>query len=291
MSFIMLDAGGTNIKSCVMDASGLLEGGISECPSLSGEDEGTIFSNLASVIAREAGKCASCEGIGFAFPGPFDYDAGVSLMRGIGKYDSIYGLSIRERLNDYLPQPLRALPMLFAHDVMAFAEGVAAMPQFRRGRMIALVIGTGAGSAFVEDGRCLKGGRDGIPENGWIYNQAFRASIIDDYISARGQDRLAVKHFGKAVSGRRLDELAAAGDGRALAVFNEFGSALAEAVMPYIISFHPDTIVLAGQIARSARFFISPLAEAAGERVSIHVEPETSLRIFQGLLAAFGGKG
>src|SRR5436190_12384899 len=36
--------------------------------------------------------------IGFAMPGPFDYDAGICLIKGFDKYESLYGINIRTAL-------------------------------------------------------------------------------------------------------------------------------------------------------------------------------------------------
>ena len=33
-----------------------------------------------------------------AFPGPFDYEQGISLMKGLNKYDQIYGMKIPQEL-------------------------------------------------------------------------------------------------------------------------------------------------------------------------------------------------
>ena len=41
-------------------------------------------------------------GIGFAMPGPFDYAAGVSLIKGVEKYDSLYGINVGDELKKIL---------------------------------------------------------------------------------------------------------------------------------------------------------------------------------------------
>ena len=38
-------------------------------------------------------------GIGIAMPGPFDYNEGISLIRNLGKYDSIFGVNVRQYLS------------------------------------------------------------------------------------------------------------------------------------------------------------------------------------------------
>ena len=285
--YVMLDAGGTNIKSGIIDESGQLLGTISEHPSMSSADKDTIFRNIASVIAMEAEKAERCDGIGFAFPGPFDYEKGISLMQGIGKYDSIYGIPVMEGLSGLLDSKLSSARTVFLHDVAAFAEGYASTVSGKTGKIMFVVIGTGAGSAFVVNGRCSADQTLGIPADGWIYNYPFKDSIIDDYISARGQSELAVRNFGHDVAGRLLDELATSGDGRALSLFDEFGANLEAAVRPFVDSFKPDMLVFAGQISKSFRFFSKQISALCLDRnIKIHIELDTSLRVFQGLFQA-----
>jgi glucokinase len=57
-----------------------------------------------------------------ATPGPFDYDGGVSKIRGIGKLDGLYGVDLRDRLARALgfahPDRVR-----FLNDAQAFVLG------------------------------------------------------------------------------------------------------------------------------------------------------------------------
>lgn len=98
--FIMLDVGGTEIKGGVFDVSGALLGGIRNFQAKAGENPDTIFENFCHIISDLGGGFPKekLEGIGMAFPGPFDYEQGISLMRGLNKYDQIYGMRIPEEL-------------------------------------------------------------------------------------------------------------------------------------------------------------------------------------------------
>jgi glucokinase len=40
--------------------------------------------------------------IGIAMPGPFDYLTGICLMKNVNKYESLYGLNIKQELSDRL---------------------------------------------------------------------------------------------------------------------------------------------------------------------------------------------
>lgn len=145
--FIMLDVGGTEIKGGVFDVSGALLGGIRNFQAKAGENPDTIFENFCHIISDLGGGFPKekLEGIGMAFPGPFDYEQGISLMRGLNKYDQIYGMRIPEELRKR-SRKLERVKILFRHDVEAFARGVY---RFRRKKqqekVLCLCIGTGAG--------------------------------------------------------------------------------------------------------------------------------------------------
>ena len=38
------------------------------------------------------------KGIGFAMPGPFDYVKGICYIRGVAKYENLYGINISEAI-------------------------------------------------------------------------------------------------------------------------------------------------------------------------------------------------
>ena len=291
--YILLDVGGTGIRASAVSADGTKLAETRKYPSNSGDSASVIldgFSRMISEAVREAGKNPEC--ICFAFPGPFDYEKGISYMRGIGKYDSIYGIEIpaalRER-NDLLS----GVPMMFMHDVEAYAVGAyhkdLAEPLHH---VMAVALGTGCGSAFLVDGKAAKEG-EGVPENGWIYSYPFRDSIIDDYLSARGQDRLSAVYFGKAVDGKVLDILASNGDMEALKMFSEFGDELYSALLPFIDGFRPEAIILGGSISGSARFFTERIGDHCRKTgCRLIVDTETSERAMHGLwIAARGAYG
>ena len=195
--YVLLDAGGSQIKSAAWTASGKRLDSIHTADSCSGADKEKILGNLLAVISREnevlAANGFTLERVGMAFPGPFDYLNGISHMKGLAKYDAIEGLALETALKSYPGQTVLRpeTKLFFRHDVDSFALGTVSLdPSCAEGKVLCLCIGTGAGSAFLEEGRLLKEDRR-IPENGWIYSYPFRGKTIDDWISARGLERLA----------------------------------------------------------------------------------------------------
>ena len=95
---LLLDVGGTFLKSAVADAAGqLLSGSEFSCPIRSEGSREEIEGSLAATVARGAAFAAErgmeLAGIGIAIPGPFDYAAGVSRMT--HKFRSICGVDLR----------------------------------------------------------------------------------------------------------------------------------------------------------------------------------------------------
>ena len=152
-------------------------------------------------------------------------------------------------------------------------------------KILCVCIGTGAGSAFVEHRKTIKTGT-GVPENGWIYRMPFRESILDDYLSVRGLERISLAVMGKAQSGRELSNLAEAGNMEAREVWRRFGSDVAEGLLPVLTAYRPDLLLLGGQISKSFRWFGAQLNAVCGKRgIRIQIEPETSARAMDGLLS------
>ena len=115
----MFDVGGTGIKYGTLNKKGVLISPISDLPSPSRKGKEEVFSLFSQIIEKEE----NVKGIGMAWPGPFDYEKGVSLMDGLGKYQSIYGLDVAENINKRLKRD--DMKYVFLHDVAAFLTGYA----------------------------------------------------------------------------------------------------------------------------------------------------------------------
>lgn len=290
MAYVLMDVGGTQIKAQACYEAAPLSDKITVFDAKSGCGKDEIFLNFAEIIRSLLSELPvndqKLSGIGMAFPGPFDYKNGVSLMRGLGKYDAIYGYGIRQEIRALLSQLITDdVPFTFLHDVEAFALGeIRFGAAVKSRRAIHLCIGTGAGSAFTENGAVLKEPTEAMPENGWIYNSTFRDGIIDDYVSVRGLSRISGRFFDSAPDGAALAELCNKGDSRALKVFSEFGNDVCEALEPFLKSFRPDTLVLGGQISKSFCRFGRALEELCDDlNIKIAVNCNTSESILKGL--------
>ncbi|MCM3749381.1 ROK family protein [Paenibacillus pasadenensis] len=299
---IALDVGGTFIKSCLVIDRLPLPASRMQLPALSDRSEDEIVEQWLVMIQRHFQFCAEQFGekaaaeaqwsVGLAFPGPFNYEDGISLIQGLGKFEALYGRNLKQALRLRLEQSeggwaeaLRSADIRFAHDARMFALGVGA--SFPNERLIALTLGTGLGSAFIDpDGDEPP---PGIPANGWLYNEPYRGGIVDDAFSSRGLLWLAEEH-GVLLPGMDVKELAAAarigGDDRCKKVFDEFGRRLAEMMIPYIQAFQPGIIAFGGQISNCYDLFGASLRvcwKSNKLEVNVHIPEDLLEPTFIGL--------
>ena len=294
--YICLDVGGSEIKAALVYAGEPVPQ-IAYYPSLSGETAKAIINHLFTIILQTAGSATHSDrilGVGMAFPGPFDYENGVSLMQGLSKYDALYGINLKDALEKrlrLLPEsPLPAgLPFRFINDVSAFALGelhFGAAKGAARGMYVC--IGTGCGSAFSRDNRLLTKKDGVIPENGYLYPLPYKKGCIDDYLSKRGLQALSLSVLGIPMDGYSLAKQAFEGNRKALQCYGDFGLDIKAALLPFLEAFRPSCLILGGQIMKSAALFINPLSGYCEERgIVLSISADTSLRTLQGLTTIF----
>ena len=82
----------------------------------------SIWGQTIQKVIEKVGK-ENVSGIGFAMPGPFNYEKGIPLFTGENnKYENIYGLDVPAALRKYLKLP-ENFPIRFINDATAFAIG------------------------------------------------------------------------------------------------------------------------------------------------------------------------
>ena len=183
---VALDVGGTSIKSGIVSNRGELVGDIRRTLIDSQGAADTILETFASIVQshllEQDGQ--SVLGVGVGFPGPFEYETGVSRIQGVAKYETIYNVNVGDSIRQRLAMP--ELPIRFRNDAEAaiVGEGVfGAGKPFSR--VIGVTLGTGCGSAFLVNGRSVTTGA-GVPPNGWLYPIPFQGQQADAVFSIRG---------------------------------------------------------------------------------------------------------
>ncbi|WP_309119802.1 ROK family protein [Paenibacillus sp.] len=285
---VAFDVGGTQIKAAAIVDGAIAQATVSHYASQADLATGPMiarFTDIFADILAKVGPDAAADGLGVAFPGPFDYEEGVSYIRGLGKFDSLYGLPVGQLLGEALRSDGRTRGRLAPHFRIAFENDAALFGLGESGpggaaegadRAVCLTIGTGLGSCFLDRGRLVKQ-RDDVPPEGWLYTVPYREGIADDYISRRGVLQLAGRH---GLDAKRLDVLELAGladggDKEAQRLFEEFGRQMADILIPSLLRFQPDRIVLGGQISKSAHLFAPAFREAAAP-AGLHAEIRVS---------------
>ncbi|WP_379128429.1 ROK family protein [Paenibacillus sp. sgz500958] len=293
---LALDVGGTFIKTCVLEDGLPLPASEMEFPALADRDQETVLDHFVSIfqiqydlyqhLRRDPGLECRYQ-IGMAFPGPFDYRQGICLIRGLGKFEAIYGLNLLQAFRERWPasssvetRPLPDMNIRFQNDARLFALGVST--DFPRERFIALTLGTGLGSAFIDGSRIMESG-PGIPPDGWLYDQPYLDGRADDLISRRGILKLA-REAGILETDMDVKELAREarqGNTSAHEVFAEFGTRLGDMLHPYVGVYRPEFIMLGGQISKSYDLF----GPALLAHLRMHSSPSLSVRTAEHVLA------
>lgn len=249
MAVIALDVGGSSVKHGLVTLADAPEVTLDTTPINSLGSTSEIIGTLSSIIEAYLDQQESQPQIGIGFPGPFDYNDGVSYITGLAKYEAIYGLNVRLLLTEALDR--EDLDIRFRNDAEAAIVGEAIYGAGANySRIIGVTLGTGMGSAFIEDGQRIQHGR-GIPEGGWLYPVLFNNVRADDVFSTRG----LMQRFAEA--GIPCDDIADAdrSDPQVQRVFAQFGADLGEFLQPFVRSFQADAVILLGGLSGAFDLF------------------------------------
>jgi glucokinase len=250
-----VDIGGSHLSSAVVNLSnGEICSDIITDPANSKAGAEEILSAWAANLkkALRAGKEYNIRQIGFAMPGPFDYDRGISLIEGVDKFESLFGMDVSASLRARLGA---SYDLRYVNDAASFGLGECRWGAAKNHKkIIALTLGTGVGSCFIQDHKALTEGK-GVPENGYVYNLPFEDGIVDDKFSTRWVVKRYHEMTGKRISGA-LDVANDYGKRpEAKEFFQEYGRRLSDFLMPLMWDFGTDTVVLGGNIARNIEYF------------------------------------
>jgi len=255
---IGVDIGGSHITCAGIDLDKriILRDTISERPVDNKGTASEIIAKWSEALTETLDKTGTenLKGIGFAMPGPFDYVKGICLIKGVPKYEKLYGTNIGEAIAETLELPDN-MPVRFMNDASSFAVGEAwAGKASDSNRSMAVTLGTGLGSAFVADRVPVVTG-DRVPDLGCVYHISFRSGIADDYFSTRWFTSRYTEITGKESKGVKEIAEKAKDDDSIKQLFEDFGSSLAAFLSPYLINFGAEVLVLGGNISRAYHLF------------------------------------
>ncbi|MDE3184569.1 MAG: ROK family protein [Bacteroidota bacterium] len=290
-----IDVGGSHISSALVKSS---DGQIMEesfCRQRINSQANcfqTILDGWLSCISVSLGKLDGyvLEGIGIAMPGPFDYQNGISQIKGVNKYEALFGINIAEALRSRLGLE-EEIPIYFENDAACFGFGACSngiASGFKR--VVAITLGTGLGSCFVAENQLLKSA-DGVPQDGCLYNIPFKDGVAEDYISSRWLVETYAAITGKRISDvKEIAQKASINkEPEAIKLFLMLADNMAELLSPWLLSFKADCLVIGGSIAQSSSLFLPTLIQLLQEKSNITIPLKISDKMELSAIAGAAG--
>ena len=182
-------------------------------------------------------------------PGPFDYENGICLIKDLHKYESLYGVNVKLFLSENLG--LSSKDICFRNDAEGFLAGeVKANNYSPFANTLGITLGTGLGSAISNSG---------ITKDANFAITPFYNGIAEDYISTRWFVARFLQLTGKLVSDVKDMLLQESYKEIIDQIFDEFTSNLTAFLTPVIMQHEIETIVIGGNIAKTADRFLNKL--------------------------------
>lgn len=195
---------------------------------------------------------------GVAVPGPFDYQAGVAHYHGVGKFAALDRVDVGAELTGRIrpaPSGLR-----FLNDASAFGLGAwwRAPAPVRRGRLVAVTLGTGVGSAFLDAGTVVEDDPR-VPPEGRADLLTIDGRPLEDTVSTRALIARYAALTGTRVGGvRELVELSGT-DPTAGEVITGAMRKLGTAIAPWLVAFGAELVVFGGSVTAAWPLIGPPL--------------------------------
>ncbi len=260
-----IDIGGSHISSILVDLNSgdVLVNSLSKNLVNNKADVDTIISSWGVAISNTI-NCVgidNIDGLGFAIPGPFDYENGIALLKDVAKYDSLYGVNVGDKIREHLQLPSH-VPIRFINDALSFAigetwKGIAK----EKTNVVAITLGTGFGSSFCTDGIPVIEGLS-VPNMGYVYHIPYENSIADDYFSTRWFIKEYEAKTGQLVNGVKDIANLYLTNTDAQSVINDFGNRLGCFMSPLLKQFNADALVIGGNISKAYPLFGASLKDS-----------------------------
>lgn len=285
-----VDIGGSHIACQVVDLATFapVEGTYTEVKVAENESAQKILASWESALKDCMSKAGtrSLSGMGVAMPSPFDFGAGIAMAE--HKFAALKGMNIRAELHRFTGiDPAR---ILFTNDAAAFGMGAWRMNKGVHSHLIGVTLGTGFGACFVVDG-CYATYGPGVPIGGELWNYLYRGQIAEDFVSTRwfenrfealtGQKIVGVKPMIDAYRANKYTD-------QVKTIFDEFAATFADIMLPFLVKFQADMLVIGGGIVLSQEFFMPQIQTALQERgvqIPIATQADTTASIIIGAAA------
>ncbi|MFP5436568.1 MAG: ROK family protein [Bacteroidia bacterium] len=280
MPIVGIDIGGSHISSAAVsdETLSIINGTYFKGAIDSKGPKEAILKGWADIINQTLSTLDPSEPIGIAFsmPGPFEYETGTAMFSGNDKYESLYNVNIPQELSTYLYS--KNVTFRFLNDASSFGIGSALL--HKNGvvdkKVIAITLGTGFGASFLKDIIPVTNGYD-VPENGCLWDKPFEGGIADNYFSTRWFLTVYEKYTGQKIMGG-VKEIAGIKNEYTTRVFNEFAVNLSSFLIPHIVKFNTDSLVLGGNIAKCHALFLPQVLQILKEngiKISVDIIEKT----------------
>ncbi len=263
-----IDLGGTNVRAGLVVDGRLAK--VHAVPVRGQGPEGDVLQDLFSAVDAIIGPDVA--GIGAGVPSIIDLKTG-----------TVYDV---QNIPSWKKVPLKAIleeryrrPVYVNNDANCFAAGEKHFGKLGPyDNAVGLIVGTGLGAGIIANGRLYSGINCGAGEFGML-------PYLDRNFEAFASGQFFRRVHG--TSGREAAERAGRGDRAALAMFDEFGGHLGEAVKAICYAVDPEIIVLGGSVSKSYGHFQAALWRAfqgyayslAKERLRIEVSETENIAI------------
>jgi glucokinase len=249
------DIGGSHITAaiCNTDTYDIEKNGIIRVEVNSKATATEIIASWRSALQLALSHADSdVSGLGVAMPGPFDYTKGVSYIKGLNKYEAIYGMDIKSAFAGFLNMD-RGL-VRFRNDAEATIAGEALAGAGAGYKNVAgVTLGTGFGSAYCAEG---------ITHDLNYGSDSYRGTIADDYLSTRWFQKRYHELTGKPIPDVKALAALVPVDKAARQAFDEFAGNMADFLQQPLNKLSPDVLVLCGNITKAAEYFLPQLSNS-----------------------------
>jgi glucokinase len=238
------DIGGTHITAALIDLQKktIVPSSIVRADVNAGGTSDEIITAWSDCI-KAAQQNKKVDSICLAMPGPFDYEAGISLMRGQAKYESLYELNVKEKLAATLNCSQQSI--YIDNDAACFLQGEVTN-KFEDNNVIGVTLGTGLGSAVY---------KGSVSKNADMWCWPFKGGIAEDLLSTRWFVQRWKVITGEVIDGvKSISKLSLVNED-ARKIFDEFAINLSDFIQDFISNESPSIVIIGGNISKAFERF------------------------------------